>query len=95
MIKKMEKLNHKMENLQVKDDSAMDIIENINEEKDKKHDHIIFSLSKNQKLIYNDIRKLGFIKFIKRTNLYQNAHLKILGPEPLSAKFISEYFAIF
>ena len=67
----------------------------INEEKDKKHDHIIFSLSKNQKLIYNDIRKFGFIKFIKRTNLYQNAHLKNLGPEPLSAKFNSEYFKNF
>ena len=67
----------------------------INEEKDKKHDRIIFSLSKNQKLIYNDIRKFGFIKFIKRTNLYQNAHLKNLGPEPLSAKFNSEYFKNF
>ena len=64
----------------------------INEEKDKKHNHIIFSLSNNQKLIYNDIRKFGFIKFIKSTNLNQNFHLKYLGPEPLSAKFNIEYF---
>ncbi len=64
----------------------------INEYKDKKHDHIIFNLSNNQKLIYNDIRKFGFIKFIKQVNLYQNAHLKHLGPEPLSAKFNIEYF---
>ncbi|MFL2876087.1 MAG: hypothetical protein CNB20_00680 [Pelagibacterales bacterium MED-G43] len=65
---------------------------NINEEKDKKHDRIIFNLSNNQKLIYNDIRKFGFIKFIKRVNLDKNAHLKFLGPEPLSAKFNIRYF---
>ena len=65
---------------------------NINEEKDKKHDRIIFDLSNNQKLIYNDIRKFGFIKFIKQVNLEQNTHLKCLGPEPLSNKFNFEYF---
>ena len=64
----------------------------INEEKDKKHDHIIFNLSNNQKLIYNDIRKFGFIKFIKLANLNQNLHLKYLGPEPLSVKFNIKYF---
>ena len=64
----------------------------INEYKDKKHDRIIFDLSNNQKLIYNDIRKFGFIKFIKPVNLDQNIHLKHLGPEPLSAKFNMEYF---
>ena len=61
-------------------------------DKDKKHDRIIFNLSNNQKLIYNDIRKFGFIKFIKRANLDQNIHLKHLGPEPLSTKFNMEYF---
>ena len=64
----------------------------INEDKDKKHDRIIFNLSNNQKLIYNDIRKFGFIKFIKQVNLYQNTHLKYLGPEPLSTKFNIGYF---
>ena len=64
----------------------------INEEKDKKHDRIIFDLSNNQKLIYNDIRKFGFIKFIKRVNLDQNIHLKSLGPEPLSINFNIRYF---
>ena len=65
---------------------------NINEDKDKKHDRIIFNLSNNQKLIYNDIRKFGFIKFFKRDNLEQNVHLKHLGPEPLSTKFNIGYF---
>ena len=64
----------------------------INEDKDKKHDRIIFKLSNNQKLIYNDIRKFGFIKFIDRVDLDQNSHLKYLGPEPLSAKFNIIYF---
>ena len=65
---------------------------NINNKKDKKHDRIIFDLSNNQKLIYNDIRKFGFIKIIKRNNLDQNTHLKYLGPEPLSIKFNFKYF---
>ena len=64
----------------------------IDEDKDKKHDRIIFNLSNNQQLIYNDIRKFGFIKFFKRVSLYQNTHLKYLGPEPLSSKFNIEYF---
>ena len=64
----------------------------LNEVKDKKHDRIIFNLSNNQKLIYNDIRKFGFIKLIKRDNVDNNVHLKHLGPEPLSAKFNIGYF---
>ena len=64
----------------------------INENKDKKHDRIIFELSNNQKLIYNDIRKFGFIKFYNQANLEQNIHLKHLGPEPLSSEFNIGYF---
>ena len=64
----------------------------MNEDKDKKHDRIIFDLSNNQKLIYNDVRKFGFIKVINQANLEQNAHLKHLGPEPLSSKFDIGYF---
>ena len=64
----------------------------INEDKDKKHDRVIFKLSNNQKLIYNDIRKFGFIKIIKLANLDQSVHLKFLGPEPLSTKFNIGYF---
>ena len=64
----------------------------LNENKDKKHDRVIFDLSNNQKLIYNDVRKFGFIKFIKQVNLDQNVHHKYLGPEPLSVKFNFRYF---
>ena len=59
---------------------------------DNKHDRVIFYLSNNQKLIYNDIRKFGFIKLFKKINLEKNSHLKDLGPEPLSTKFNIKYF---
>ena len=64
----------------------------INKHKDQKHDRVIFSLSRNQKLIYNDVRKFGFIKFLKKKNLDKNLHLKTLGPEPLKKKFNFTYF---
>ena len=64
----------------------------INEEKDKKHDRVIFNLSRDRKLIYNDVRKFGFIKFLNKINLDQNFHLKNLGPEPLNKKFNFIYF---
>tara|TARA_B100001093_G_scaffold166619_1_gene159210 strand:+ start:1151 stop:2020 length:870 start_codon:yes stop_codon:yes gene_type:complete len=65
---------------------------NINEDKDKKHDRIIFSLSKKKKLIYNDVRKFGFIKILNTIELEENSHLKNLGPEPLKDKFNFSYF---
>ena len=65
---------------------------NINDEKDKKHDRVIFNLSNNQKLIYNDVRKFGFIKLLRKLDVYQSSHLKDLGPEPLNNKFNFKYF---
>ncbi len=64
----------------------------IDEDKDKKHDRVVFSLSGNKKLIYNDIRKFGFIKFLNRVNFDHNLHLRNLGPEPLNIKFNFTYF---
>ena len=64
----------------------------INEVKDKKHDRVVFIFSKNQKLIYNDVRKFGFIKFLKKLDLKKISHLKNLGPEPLREEFNDSYF---
>jgi len=61
-------------------------------EKDSKHDRIIFYLEKNQKLIYNDVRKFGFIKFYNQDKLNKSMHLKNLGPEPLNNGWNSTYF---
>ncbi len=57
-----------------------------------KHNHIIFILNKNKQLIYNDIRKFGFIKTVNSMKLSKNLHLKFLGPEPLSNNFNLNYF---
>ena len=61
-------------------------------EKDSKHDRIIFYLEKNQKLIYNDVRKFGFIKFYNQDKLNKSMHLRNLGPEPLNNGWNSTYF---
>ena len=65
---------------------------NIDESKDNKHNRLIFSLSKKQKLIYNDVRKFGFIKILDKGQLQYNLHLKNLGPEPLGNSFDFKYF---
>ncbi len=64
-------------------------IENFNY---KKHDRLIIIFEGNLKLIYNDVRKFGFIKFVKIEDIYNNKHIKILGPEPLGDLFNVEYF---
>jgi formamidopyrimidine-DNA glycosylase len=65
---------------------------NLNETKDHKHDHVVFTFKDKSKLIYNDVRKFGFIKFDKLPNLKKNSHLRILGPEPLNCIFNFKYF---
>ena len=64
----------------------------IDEKESQKHDHIIFFFSKRCKLIYNDVRKFGFIKFLDSKNLKDNEHLNSLGPEPLGNDFNFYYF---
>ena len=61
-------------------------------QKDQKHNRVIFFLSKNRKLIYNDVRKFGFIKLYKFTDKMRIHHLKNLGPEPLEKKWNFKYF---
>ena len=60
----------------------------------EKHNHIIFEFQNNFKLIYNDVRRFGFLKVINTNNIFENPHLKKLGPEPLSSDFNFEYFKI-
>ena len=53
----------------------------------KKHDRLVFILKNGQKLIYNDVRKFGFIKVYNSQDFIDNFHLKNLGPEPLNKSF--------
>ena len=63
----------------------------LDEKNDRKHDHVIFYLEKKQKLIYNDVRKFGFIKFYHFDNFNKINHLIDLGPEPLKRDFNFAY----
>ena len=55
----------------------------LNYKKDQKHDRVVFILDNKQKLIYNDIRKFGFIKIYSNSLITKSKHLAHLGPEPL------------
>ena len=55
-----------------------------------KHDHLKIKFSKFS-LVYNDIRKFGFIKRIHNKNVTNISHLSKLGYEPLSKKFCFNY----
>ena len=59
---------------------------------DKKHDHVTFFLNKKVNLIYNDVRKFGFIKIYPSKDILNCSHLASLGPEPLSKNFNLDYF---
>ena len=63
----------------------------LDKRKDYKHDRIIFYLQNKQKLIYNDVRKFGFVKVYDFKNYINNIHLKNLGPEPLEKKYNFNY----
>ena len=65
---------------------------NIDYKKEQKYDRVEFILNKNQKLIYNDVRKFGFIKLLSNKKFKDNFHLKHLGPEPLKNTFNFTYF---
>jgi formamidopyrimidine-DNA glycosylase len=56
-----------------------------------KHDHIIFYLSRGFRLIYNDVRKFGFLKLYKSKSIFDSSHLQSLGPEPLTKQFNLKY----
>ena len=58
----------------------------------KKHNHIMIKFNKFIKLIYNDVRKFGFVKIIPSGSIKENNHLRLLGPEPLNKSFNIKYF---
>jgi len=59
-------------------------------EKDQKHDRVIFIFNK-KKLIYNDVRKFGFIKIYSSNQITKSQHLTHLGPEPLEKNWNFSY----
>tara|TARA_Y100000591_G_C21723828_1_gene640250 strand:- start:224 stop:1093 length:870 start_codon:yes stop_codon:yes gene_type:complete len=64
----------------------------LDHKKDQKHNRVIFFFRNNEKLIYNDVRKFGFIKFYKLRSYLDCSHLAGLGPEPLKKDWSTKYF---
>ena len=57
-----------------------------------KHDHLVFNF-KSFYLIYNDIRKFGFLKIYNSNEVFDSKHLTKLGPEPFSEEFNLKYLS--
>ena len=57
----------------------------------KKHNHVTMYLNSDFILVYNDIRRFGFMKYFRKQFVYKNNFLSKLGPEPLSKKFNVKY----
>jgi formamidopyrimidine-DNA glycosylase len=47
-----------------------------------KHSHVIFILDKRAKLYFNDLRRFGYIKIIKKDDVLSLPFFKDMGPEP-------------
>ena len=61
----------------------------------RKHNHIYFKLNNDLILIYNDVRKFGFLKLYNTTQINKISFLKKLGPEPFNRAFNIKYFKNF
>ena len=60
-----------------------------------RHNHIYFKFSNGLALVYNDVRRFGFLKLYNTTNIKKIKFLKKLGLEPFSKKFNIKYFKKF
>lgn len=58
---------------------------------DTRHDHIEFMLDDGSRLVFNDPRRFGLMKLLKRSDLASVEELKDLGPEPLSPDFNADH----
>ena len=51
------------------------------------HDHVVFHMSNGARIAFNDPRRFGSMKLIRRAELDQEPLLRALGPEPLGNAF--------
>jgi len=61
----------------------------------KKHNHVLFFLNNDHTLIYNDVRRFGFLKVYNANDQEKIPFLKKLGHEPFAKKFSLKYFKNF
>jgi formamidopyrimidine-DNA glycosylase len=57
------------------------------------HDHVIFHMSNGAWIAFNDPRRFGSMKLVRRAELNEEPLLRALGPEPLGNKFDSAMLA--
>jgi formamidopyrimidine-DNA glycosylase len=55
--------------------------------KDAAHDHVVFHMSNGATVTFNDPRRFGSMKLIKRVQIDQEPLLRSIGPEPLGNEF--------
>jgi formamidopyrimidine-DNA glycosylase len=51
------------------------------------HDHVVFHMSNGAEIAFNDPRRFGSMKLVRRDKLDQEPLLRALGPEPLGNEF--------
>ena len=60
---------------------------------DSRHDHVHFQLDDGNALVYNDPRRFGLLKLVRRDELKSTPELNELGPEPIGDAFDAAYLA--
>jgi formamidopyrimidine-DNA glycosylase len=55
--------------------------------KNEAHDHVVFEMSSGARIAFNDPRRFGCMKLIRRDKLDREPLLRALGPEPLGNAF--------
>src|SRR3982075_444479 len=51
------------------------------------HDHVVFHMSSGARVSFNDPRRFGSMKIVRRAELHEEPLLRALGPEPLGNAF--------
>ena len=57
------------------------------------HDHVVFHLSTGQRIVYNDVRRFGFMTLVKRSEFERHRLFAELGIEPISNAFGADALA--
>ncbi len=58
---------------------------------DPRHDHVELRFDDRSRLVFNDPRRFGIVKLMRRDALASSPELRGLGPEPLSREFDAAY----
>jgi len=57
------------------------------------HDHVVFHMSSGAAVVFNDPRRFGYMKVVRRQAVEEEPLLRDLGPEPLGNEFDADMLA--